>query len=168
LTASPTGRPEDTLTGGAGQAGGQTLTAKSRAAETTLTRAGGDTGDLTDKVDWEIGDVIDGKYEIRAELGRGGMGMVYKVHHRDWDIDMAVKMPLANLVADEASKARFIREAQTWVELGLHPTSSSAGMCASWVGYRASSWTSSLAAASRIGSSRARSSPATGARSSIW
>ena len=30
-------------------------------------------------------------------------------------------MPLAHLVADEVSKARFIREAQTWVDLGLHP-----------------------------------------------
>ena len=121
LTASPAGNLDATRTIGAGRAGAQTLTNQPRASEATLTRAAGGTGELVDKVDWEIGDVIDGKYEIRAELGRGGMGIVYKVHHREWDIDMAVKMPRADLVADEVSKARFIREAQTWVDLGLHP-----------------------------------------------
>ena len=79
------------------------------------------TGELIEKVDWEIGDVIDGKYEVLAEVGRGGMGAVYKVRHREWDVHLAVKMPLAHLMANPDSKARFIREAQTWVDLGLHP-----------------------------------------------
>ena len=124
LTRVPAANSDETRTGG-GFAGSlvpadQTLT-KGIPGGTMTHVAGTGTGELVDKVDWEIGDVIDGKYEVRAELGRGGMGMVYKVHHREWDIDMAVKMPLANLVADAASKARFIREAQTWVALGLHP-----------------------------------------------
>ena len=95
---------------------------KSRKRSSTLTRtAGGGTGELVDKADWEIGDIIDGRYDVREVLGRGGMGIVYKVTHREWRVELAVKMPLPHLVADKTSKARFIHEAQTWVNLGLHP-----------------------------------------------
>ena len=88
----------------------------------TLTRTMGvGTGELVDKIDWEVGDMIDGRFEVTEVIGWGGMGVVYKVHHLEWNLDLAVKMPLASLVADAASKARFIREAQTWVDLGLHP-----------------------------------------------
>ena len=124
LTALHAADPDQTSTGGRAVAGlgDQTLTGGGTAPDTTLTHvARTGTGALVDKVEWEIGDVIDGKYEVTAVLGRGGMGVVYKVRHLDWNIDMAVKMPLARLVADEAAKARFIREAQTWVDLGLHP-----------------------------------------------
>jgi WD40 repeat protein/serine/threonine protein kinase len=79
------------------------------------------TGELVDKVNWEIGDIIDGRYEVTEIIGYGGMGIVYKINHLEWKLDLAVKVPLADLVADEISKARFIREAQTWVDLGLHP-----------------------------------------------
>ena len=74
-----------------------------------------------DTTDWQIGDIIDGRYEVLKLLGRGGMGAVYQVYHREWDLHLAVKMPLQNLVADDALKARFRLEAQTWVDLGLHP-----------------------------------------------
>jgi len=75
----------------------------------------------SDSSTWKIGDIIDGRYEVKGMIGQGGMGTVYRVRHREWNIEMAVKMPLPDLVADEASKARFVREAQTWVDLGLHP-----------------------------------------------
>jgi WD40 repeat protein/serine/threonine protein kinase len=78
-------------------------------------------GELIDKIDWEVGDAIDGKYEVLEILGQGGMGIVYKIYHREWDLDLAVKMPLPPLVANDVLKARFILEAQTWVHLGLHP-----------------------------------------------
>lgn len=74
-----------------------------------------------EKADWEIGDIIDGRYEILKVVGQGGMGVVYLVYHREWDIHLAVKMPLRHFVADDALKARFLIEAQTWVDLGLHP-----------------------------------------------
>lgn len=102
----------ETLTGGIGAAG----------SDATLTKIpGAQFVRQAYKAEWSIGDVIEDKYEVTDFVGRGGMGIVYKVYHREWRIDMAVKMPLAGLVADEASKARFIREAQTWVDLGLHP-----------------------------------------------
>ena len=91
-------------------------------SDRTLSRtAGKGTGELVDKVNWEIGDIIDGRFEVKEIIGQGGMGIVYRVNHREWKLDLAVKMPLAFLVADESSKARFIQEAQTWVDLGLHP-----------------------------------------------
>jgi len=102
----------ETLTGGIGAA----------SSDDTLTKMPSiSAGRRTEIVNWRIGDIIDGKYEVKDVIGKGGMGIVYKVHHRDWNIEMAVKMPLAELVSDKASKARFVREAQTWVDLGLHP-----------------------------------------------
>lgn len=129
---------DQTLTGGLenGSLGEETLTGGIEGNEDTLTmpRSTGDAHTLTlprsarpgnneadRKVDWEVGDVIAGKYEVLEVLGRGAMGIVYKVHHREWDLDLAVKMPLLNLVANEVWKQRFILEAQTWVDLGLHP-----------------------------------------------
>ena len=73
------------------------------------------------KTSWNIGEVIEERYEVTELVGKGGMGSVYKIHHREWDIDLAVKVPLANLVEHEILKQRFAIEAQTWVNLGLHP-----------------------------------------------
>ena len=73
------------------------------------------------KASWNIGGIIEEKYEVTELVGKGGMGSVYKIHHREWDIDLAVKVPLANLVEHDILKRRFIIEAQTWVNLGLHP-----------------------------------------------
>jgi len=70
---------------------------------------------------WQIGDVILDQYEVMSKLGEGGMGTVYKVHHRGWSIDMAVKSPRPTIFAKEGGKENFTREAETWVNLGLHP-----------------------------------------------
>lgn len=75
----------------------------------------------TPRVDWKVGDVIDSRYEILARIGVGGMGVVWKVHHREWDRELALKMPLPNLLGSLALKERFVREAETWVGLGVHP-----------------------------------------------
>ena len=77
--------------------------------------------ELLEKAEWSVGDVIAGKFEVLAIAGRGGMGVVYRVRHLEWNIEMAVKTPLPALVEDAVSRERFIREAQTWVDLGLHP-----------------------------------------------
>ncbi|MER8226372.1 protein kinase [Streptomyces sp. NPDC094143] len=70
---------------------------------------------------WHIGDRIADTYEIRAVLGEGGMGVVYRVRHLGWDTDLAVKSPLAPGMRDGASREQFIREAETWVGFGPHP-----------------------------------------------
>jgi hypothetical protein len=42
---------------------------------------------------WGPGDVIAGLYEVKHVHGSGGMGLVYRVHHRGWNIDLALKSP---------------------------------------------------------------------------
>jgi serine/threonine protein kinase len=49
------------------------------------------------------------------------MGVVWRVHYREWDRELAVKMPLPQLIGSPALKERFVREAETWVGLGVHP-----------------------------------------------
>lgn len=70
---------------------------------------------------WQIGDVILDKYAIRAIFTSGGMGLVYQAYHKDWDMDMAVKSPRPEFFQTEEQASHFEHEAETWVNLGLHP-----------------------------------------------
>jgi len=71
--------------------------------------------------EWNVGDVILDLYEISGILGEGGMGKVYKVHHKGWNVDLAVKSPKPEIFQKAGGKENFAREAETWVNLGLHP-----------------------------------------------
>jgi len=70
---------------------------------------------------WAVGDVVLGLYDVVGVAGEGGMGVVYKVRHREWEVDLAVKCPRPSSLQSESGRAAFVREAQTWIELGLHP-----------------------------------------------
>ncbi|WP_435972846.1 protein kinase domain-containing protein [Streptomyces sp. Qhu_M48] len=70
---------------------------------------------------WRVGDVIDGRYEVSLVHERGGMGLVYRVRHLAWGIDLAVKCPRPELFTGAVDRERFVDEAETWVSLGLHP-----------------------------------------------
>lgn len=70
---------------------------------------------------WDVGDVILDLYEVTAVLGEGGFGTVYKVHHREWNMDLAVKCPKPGKFETERQVESFERECETWVNLGLHP-----------------------------------------------
>ncbi|GID29205.1 serine/threonine-protein kinase [Paractinoplanes brasiliensis] len=65
---------------------------------------------------WAAGEVVLGRYEVLGEPRAGGMGVVQRVRHLGWEVDLAVKTPLGT-----ASYARLEAEAGTWVGLGLHP-----------------------------------------------
>ncbi|GGM87183.1 protein kinase [Dactylosporangium sucinum] len=65
---------------------------------------------------WRVGDVVDGRYEVLRVHEQGGMGLVYRVRHREWAVDLAVKSP-----RPEVPRDTFVAEAETWVSLGLHP-----------------------------------------------
>src|SRR5688572_25530342 len=71
--------------------------------------------------EWRIGEVIFDTYEVVDMIGQGGMGVVYRVHHRDWDLDLAVKCPRREIFAKAGGEEAFKREAENWVKLGLHP-----------------------------------------------
>jgi WD40 repeat protein/serine/threonine protein kinase len=70
---------------------------------------------------WQVGDTIDGLYEVRQVIESGGLGLVHRVHHRGWNIELAVKTPRVELVSSPERMADFETEAQNWVGLGLHP-----------------------------------------------
>jgi hypothetical protein len=61
-----------------------------------------------------------GKYEIRAEIGRGGMGAVYKGYDPALDRYVAVKVLAPHLVWEKESVERFVREARSAAKL-KHP-----------------------------------------------
>jgi WD40 repeat protein/serine/threonine protein kinase len=70
---------------------------------------------------WRVGDVIDDLYEVRAAITSGGMGVVHRVLHRGWNMELAVKTPRPELASSPQRIADFEAEAETWVGLGLHP-----------------------------------------------
>lgn len=71
--------------------------------------------------EWQSGDLVEGLYEVRGLLGRGAMGAVYRVHHRLWNVDLALKRPTQRLIEASGGRERFVREAETWVSLPPHP-----------------------------------------------
>jgi serine/threonine protein kinase len=58
-----------------------------------------------------------GHYDIVAELGRGGMGVVYKGHETSLNRYVAIKVLADALAHDESVKERFLREARSMASL---------------------------------------------------
>jgi serine/threonine protein kinase len=65
------------------------------------------------------GEVIAGRYTLRAKLGEGAMGVVWSAHSRALDVDVALKM-LRPELAKTAAVERMAREARMAAQLG-HP-----------------------------------------------
>ncbi len=61
-----------------------------------------------------------GKYQIRAEIGRGGMGMVYLGYDPLLDRQVAIKVLAPHLMWEQESVERFLREARAAARL-KHP-----------------------------------------------
>ncbi len=61
-----------------------------------------------------------GQYEIRAPIGAGGMGEVYRAHDTKLDRDVAIKILPPALAGDPSALARFEREARAVAALS-HP-----------------------------------------------
>jgi serine/threonine protein kinase len=70
--------------------------------------------DLNDSQQREFGD-----YELLEEIGRGGMGMVYRARQRSLDRDVAIKF-IADWFADADGVTRFLAEARAAARM-LHP-----------------------------------------------
>src|SRR5215470_17632051 len=61
-----------------------------------------------------------GRYEIRAKIGEGGMGEVYRAYDEAMHREVAIKVLPAALTSDKDRLARFEQEAQTAGSLN-HP-----------------------------------------------
>jgi len=67
-----------------------------------------------------IGDVIDGRYEVLSELGRGGFGVVYRAKQLNVKREVALKLLHSNRTRDPNASSRFEREMETTAQLE-HP-----------------------------------------------
>lgn len=76
--------------------------------------------DKSNAREWKIGDAVDEMLNVFG-YAKGGMGAVYFVRHRNWQVKLAMKSPLPEHVNDSFIMQRFIREATTWISLGVHP-----------------------------------------------
>ena len=69
---------------------------------------------------WEIGDNILDTFTV-LDIKAGGMGRVYIAEHQHRKQKMAIKSLNEKMLADSTLFARVVREAQQWIDLGLHP-----------------------------------------------
>jgi WD40 repeat protein/serine/threonine protein kinase/cytochrome c-type biogenesis protein CcmH/NrfG len=69
---------------------------------------------------WQPGTVVEGRYEVQ-EVSRGGMAVVAIAFDRELRRTVAVKTPLPSVLASPDGRARFQREAESWIALGVHP-----------------------------------------------
>ena len=66
-----------------------------------------------------IGNTINERYQVESELGRGGMGTVYRAHDSTLNRDVALKL-MSNTDLGTQGRARLLNEAQTVAQLD-HP-----------------------------------------------
>jgi serine/threonine-protein kinase len=63
------------------------------------------------------GEVIADRYEVGEVLGKGGMGVVVAAKHVELRREVAIKLLHPDLLADQVSLARFLREARLMASL---------------------------------------------------
>src|SRR5437868_3047752 len=64
-----------------------------------------------------VGDVLNGIYEVKRLIARGGMGEVYEGVNINSDERVAIKVMLPTLAADPKVQAMFRKEARTLTRL---------------------------------------------------
>ncbi|MFZ5774816.1 MAG: protein kinase domain-containing protein [Thermodesulfobacteriota bacterium] len=70
--------------------------------------------------EWEKGDTILNRYRVE-EVMSGAMGKVYICEHLGWGIKVAIKSPRPEVLADREGMKRILKEANSWVRMGMHP-----------------------------------------------
>ncbi|MCG8418976.1 MAG: serine/threonine protein kinase [Proteobacteria bacterium] len=74
----------------------------------------------SDRHDPWLGKIIDNRYHVLEVIGRGGMGVVYKVEHQRMGKIAAMKVLHNEYAEDQEVKSRFLREAEAVSRL-THP-----------------------------------------------
>ena len=67
------------------------------------------------------GSIIDGRFEVGTLIGYGGQGVVLRAKHLEWGVELALKLPLPEVVASPVNRERYLQEAETWIRMGTHP-----------------------------------------------
>ena len=83
-----------------------------------LARESADAGGLDPESPLKLGEFAD--FELLAEIGHGGMGVVYQARQRSLDRIVALKMLLGGQFAEPQARARFRSEAEITAQL-QHP-----------------------------------------------
>ncbi len=69
---------------------------------------------------WNPNDVILDRYRVEKVMS-GSMGKVYISEHLGWGVKMAIKAPRPEVLADKEGMKRILREANSWIRMGMHP-----------------------------------------------
>lgn len=67
------------------------------------------------------GEILDERFEIRALLGEGGMGHVFRVHDHRLGREVALKLIVPRYLGRPEREARFLRELELGRRAGRHP-----------------------------------------------
>ena len=78
-----------------------------------------DAGTDSAKDEFNVGDRIEGRYEV-ADVRRGGMGVVYLCYDHEQREPVALKSFQSRFLNNERAVARFVQEAVTWIRLEKH------------------------------------------------
>src|SRR5262245_27123352 len=69
----------------------------------------------------KAGELLGGVYPVVRWLGGGGFGEVFLCRHPAWNIEVAVKVPNNERLAEPEILSELQKEAEEWTGLGLHP-----------------------------------------------
>ncbi len=67
--------------------------------------------------DTSSGQILGGRYRVRAKLAEGGFGVIYRATHLASGLDVALKLLHADLASDPSMVARFRRESRALANL---------------------------------------------------
>jgi len=67
------------------------------------------------------GDCIAEAYDVIEVVDAGDLRTTYLAHHRQWDIDLMIKLPSAQLATVPGMLREWLASAERWAGLGVHP-----------------------------------------------